>query len=76
MNYSKQYINEIAQKSGFLANNTETVIRLLDVLKFIDEELNRIVAWQSKCNRLTSFIPLELVFKNSCCDDITTFTIY
>ena len=42
MNYSKQYINEIAQKSGFLANNTEKVIRLLDVLKFIDEELNRI----------------------------------
>ena len=44
MNCSKQYINEIVQKSGFLANNTETVIRLLDVLKFIDEELNRIVA--------------------------------
>ena len=42
MNYSKQYINEIAQKSGFLANNTEKVIRLLDVLKFIDEEFNRI----------------------------------
>ena len=42
MNYSKQYINEIAQKSGFLANNTEKVIRLLDVLKFINEELNRI----------------------------------
>lgn len=42
MNYSKQYINEIAQKSGFLANNTEKVIRLLDVLKFIDQELNRI----------------------------------
>ena len=42
MNYSKQYINEIAQKSGFLANNTEKVIRLLNVLKFIDEELNRI----------------------------------
>ena len=42
MNYSKQYINEIAQKSGFLANNTEKVIRLLDVLKFIGEELNRI----------------------------------
>ena len=42
MNYSKQYINEIAQKSGFIANNTEKVIRLLDVLKFIDEELNRI----------------------------------
>ena len=42
MNYSKQYINEIAQKSGFLANNTEKVIRLFDVLKFIDEELNRI----------------------------------
>ena len=42
MNYSKQYINEIAQKSGFLANNTEKVIRLLDVLKFIDEKFNRI----------------------------------
>ena len=42
MNYSKQYIYEIAQKSGFIANNTEKVIRLLDVLKFINEELNRI----------------------------------
>ena len=42
MNYSKQYINEIAQKSGFIANNTEKVIRLLDVLKFIDEKFNRI----------------------------------
>ena len=42
MNYSKQYINEIAQKSGFLANNTEKVIRLLDVLKFIDHEFNGI----------------------------------
>ena len=42
MNHSKQYINEIAQKSGFLANNTEKVIRLLDVLKFIDHEFNGI----------------------------------
>ena len=42
MNYSKQYIYEIAQKSGFLANNTEKVIRLLDVLKFIDHEFNGI----------------------------------
>ena len=42
MNYSKQYINEIAQKSGFIANNTEKVIRLLDVLKFIDHEFNGI----------------------------------
>ena len=33
MNYSKQYINEIAQKSGFLANNTEKVIRLLAIFK-------------------------------------------
>ena len=42
MNYSKQYINEIAQKSGFLANNTEKVIRLLDVLKL--KRINNSVA--------------------------------
>ena len=57
MNYSKQYINEIAQKSGFLANNTEKVIRLLDVLKFIDEELNRIF----KNNKKICGIELEII---------------
>ena len=30
MNYSKQYINEIAQKSGFLANNTEKVMKRIN----------------------------------------------
>lgn len=33
MNCSKQYINETAQESGFLANNTEKVIRLLSISK-------------------------------------------
>ena len=35
MNYSKQYINEIANQNGFVASNIEKVIRLLDVLEFI-----------------------------------------
>ena len=35
MNYSKQYITEISEQTGFIANNIEKVIRLLDVLDFI-----------------------------------------
>ncbi len=35
MNYSKQYIAEISEQTGFIANNVEKVIRLLDVLDFI-----------------------------------------
>lgn len=35
MNYSKQYITEISEQTGFIANNVEKVIRLLDVLDFI-----------------------------------------
>ena len=35
MNYSKQYINGFANKTGFISSNIEKVIRLLDVLDFI-----------------------------------------
>lgn len=35
MNYSKQYITEVSEQTGFIANNIEKVIRLLDVLDFI-----------------------------------------
>lgn len=35
MNYSKQYISKVVQETGYLANNLEKVIRLLDVLDFI-----------------------------------------
>ena len=35
MNYSKQYITEVSEQTGFIANNVEKVIRLLDVLDFI-----------------------------------------
>ena len=34
MNYSKEYIYSIAEQTGFIANNIEKVIRLLDVLDF------------------------------------------
>lgn len=35
MNYSKQFISEISEQTGFIANNLEKVVRLLDVLDFI-----------------------------------------
>ena len=35
MNYSKQYISKTSEQTGFIANNIEKVIRLLDVLDFI-----------------------------------------
>lgn len=35
MNCTEQYVTEISQKTGFIANNVEKVIRLLDVLDFI-----------------------------------------
>lgn len=35
MNCSKQYIADISEETGFLTNNIEKVIRLLDVLDFI-----------------------------------------
>lgn len=35
MNFSKQYIAELSSRSGFIANNIEKVIRLIDVLDFI-----------------------------------------
>lgn len=35
MNYSKQYINEISENTGFISSNIEKVLRLLDVLNYI-----------------------------------------
>lgn len=35
MNYSKQYITELSEQTGFIANVIEKVIRLLDVLNFV-----------------------------------------
>ena len=35
MNYSKQYITELSEQTGFIAGNVEKVIRLLDVLDFL-----------------------------------------
>lgn len=40
MNYSKQYISELGKKTGFMSSNIEKVARLLDVLQFIDGELD------------------------------------
>lgn len=40
MNYSKQYILELREKTGFVSSNIEKVVRLLDVLQFIDKELD------------------------------------
>ena len=41
MNYSEDYISNFGKKTGFINSNIEKVIRLLDVLKFIDEEFNK-----------------------------------
>lgn len=35
MNYSKQYISEIGNKTGFINSNIEKVLRLMDVLCFV-----------------------------------------
>ena len=40
MNYSKQYISELGNKTGFINSNIEKAVRLLDVLQFIDKELD------------------------------------
>lgn len=40
MFYSEDYIFELGKKTGFINANVEKVIRLLDVLKFIDGELD------------------------------------
>jgi hypothetical protein len=32
MNYSKQYISEVGNETGFIGSNIEKVARLLDVL--------------------------------------------
>ena len=41
MNYSEDYISNFGKKTGFINSNIEKVMRLLDVLKFIDEEFNK-----------------------------------
>ena len=40
MNYSNKYIDEINKDKLFVKSNLEKVVRLLDVLTFISEELN------------------------------------
>jgi predicted nucleotidyltransferase component of viral defense system len=40
MNYSKQFISELGSKTGFINSNIEKAVRLLDVLQFIDKELD------------------------------------
>ena len=40
MNYSKQYINKLGEKTNFINNNLEKVVRLLDVLEFIFSKSN------------------------------------
>lgn len=42
MNYSEDYISNFGKKTGFINSNIEKVIRLLDVLKFIDEFIDGI----------------------------------
>lgn len=40
MNYSKQYISDLGNKTGFVNSNIEKVARLLDVIQFVDSELD------------------------------------
>lgn len=40
MNYSEDYISNFGKQNGFINSNIEKVIRLLDILAFIDSELD------------------------------------
>lgn len=40
MNYSEDYISNFGKQTGFINSNIEKVIRLLDILDFIDSNLN------------------------------------
>ncbi len=40
MNFSKQYLNELSLKTNFIKDNIEKVLRLIDMLKFINYESN------------------------------------
>ena len=40
MNYSEDYISNFGKQTGFINSNIEKVIRLLDVLTFIDSDLD------------------------------------
>jgi len=40
MNFSKQYLNELSLKTNFIKDNIEKVLRLTEILKFINYESN------------------------------------
>ena len=40
MNYSEDYISNFGKQTGFINSNIEKVIRLLDILAFIDSNLD------------------------------------
>ena len=40
MNFSKQYLNELSLKTNFIKGNIEKVLRLTEILKFINYESN------------------------------------
>ena len=40
MSYSEDYISNFGKQTGFINSNIEKVIRLLDVLAFIDSDLD------------------------------------
>ena len=40
MNYSEDYISNFGKQTGFINSNIEKVIRLLDILAFINSDLD------------------------------------
>ena len=40
MKYSEDYIYKYGKQTGFINSNLEKVIRLLDILSYIDKELD------------------------------------
>ncbi len=40
MNYTKQYLSELAIKTNFIKDNLEKVLRLAEILKFLNSDLN------------------------------------
>ena len=40
MNYSEDYISNFGKQTGFINSNIEKVIRLLDILVFINSDLD------------------------------------
>ena len=43
MNFSKQYLNELSLKTNFIKDNIEKVLRLTDILKFINMALQTVI---------------------------------